>query len=422
MITQEEYAQRRARLFDALPKNSLAFISAASEQTRNSDVHYPFRQNSDFWYLTGFLEPDAVLVLLKTDECKTYFFCRDKDPKREQWEGRRMGPMIAKATYKFDGAFTIDALSAKSKVLRLPSMACYHTDISSNLVRELKLVNRQPLGPLLHPQRVIKSNAEVALMQTAATLSVEAHRAAMRACKPGINEYHLEADMLHSIMQKGTREMAYPSIVGSGDNATILHYTDNNQELQAGALVLIDAGAEWHGYASDITRTFPVSGHFSKEQRAIYELVLAAQEAGIACIRPGVAYDQIQSEINEVITEGLVELGILKGDIDQLVHSKSHLPYTVHGAGHWLGLDVHDVGAYYEDKEKTVSRPLEPGMVLTVEPGLYFLPGMPNVDRRWHGIGVRIEDDILVTEEGHHVLTGALEKTVDAIEELCQSQ
>ncbi|MGQ3890767.1 Xaa-Pro aminopeptidase [Legionella sp. CNM-4043-24] len=432
MITQQEYQQRRQRLAQQLPAGSLAIIAAAGEQLRNGDTHYRFRQSSDFYYFTGFNEPDALLLIMAGDEGESVLFNRPRNPAEEQWTGRRLGQDGACQMLGMAEAFSIDELPEHLVDFMSGKSAVYYalgrnSRLDQQMILALNVLKAQvrrgivapqafcDLEPVTSEMRLFKSPAEIALMRQAASISVAAHKRAMRACRHLQNEYQLEAELLYEFFRQGCRSVAYDPIVGAGENACILHYTENNQALKSGDLVLIDAGGEFENYAADITRTFPVNGHFSTEQRAIYDLVLKAQQAGIAQVRPGAAWNVIQETIVRILTEGLCHLGLLHGDVDALIADGAYRPFYMHNSGHWLGLDVHDCGAY---KKEGVWRPLEPGMVLTVEPGLYISANMPGVDSRWWNIGVRIEDDILVTADGHENLTGALPVCADEIEAL----
>lgn len=432
MITQQEYQTRRRALAAKLPPGAIAIIPAAKEVLRNGDAHYRFRQDSDFYYLTGFNEPDAILVITAGQSSKAYLFNRPRDPAQEQWVGKRLGQEDACEVLKVDEAYPIDNFSTYLPELFANKTAVYfsigrHPRIEKQIFSALKRVKTlvrkgvkapqsfSDLEPLLSEMRLFKSKAELDLMRRAAAISVAAHKRAMQACRRAENEGQLEAELLYEFSYNGCRAVAYDPIVGSGANTCILHYTDNNQPLRSGDLVLIDAGGEFENYAADITRTFPINGHFSKEQRAIYELVLKSQKAGIACIKPGIFWQEVQQIIVEILTAGLCELGLLKGAVDQLVAAEAYKPFYMHNSGHWLGLDVHDAGHYKIDGQW---RQLEPGMVLTVEPGLYISAGMQGVDKRWWNIGVRIEDDILVTADGHENLSAALPVEIDEIEAL----
>ncbi|MDP3562295.1 MAG: Xaa-Pro aminopeptidase [Legionellaceae bacterium] len=429
MIATQEYQDRRQKLAQQLPLNSVALIPAAKETLRNGDAHHRFRQASDFYYLTGFNEPESVLVIINTgSNAVSILFNRVHDPIQEQWTGARLGQDAAVKQLGVDKAYPIDTLDSQLPVLLQDKQSIYYAighdpSWDKQVIQAWQIVKSQArrgvkaaesfcdLSPILSELRLFKSKAEIALMRRAADITVAAHKRAMQACSHAHTEYELEAELLFELNRRGCRNVAYDSIVASGNNACVLHYTDNNKSLHFGELVLIDAGGEFENYAADVTRVFPVSGQFSSDQRQIYDLVLRAQRAGIACVRPGCAWDKIQRVIIETLTAGLVELGILAGNVDDLIKSEAYLPFYMHNSGHWLGLDVHDCGRY---KINGQWRALEPGMVLTVEPGLYFRHGLDGVDPRWWGIGVRIEDDILVTTDGHENLTGDL--MVDAHE------
>jgi len=415
---------------EAAGDDAILVLPAAPERVRSNDTHYPYRQDSDFWYLCGFPEPEAVLVLIPgRRHGETILFCRERDPEREAWDGPREGQEGAVARYGMDDAYPIEDLDdILPGLLEGRSRVYYHFGRDADF--DLKLigwVNRvrsqvrhgaQPphefleLGHLLHEQRLFKSPAEIALMQHAADISVRAHRAAMRIARAGIAEYELQAELEREFRRHDACP-AYNSIVGAGANACVLHYRANNGGSGDGDLVLVDAGAEYRGYASDITRTFPVSGRFSREQRALHDLVLAAQAAALEQAQPGIAYEEGHLAAVEVLTEGLLRLGLLKGDLEENLIEGHYKRFYRHKTGHWLGLDVHDVGDY---KLAGESRLLEAGMVFTIEPGLYVSPDDTSVEPRWRGIGIRIEDDVLITAEGHRVLTGALERSADQIE------
>ncbi len=432
MITLKEYQARRRDLAMRLPPDCVAVIPAASESLRNGDVYYRFRQDSDFYYLTGFNEPDALLLISSGPSGQCLLFNRPRDPAQEQWTGKRLGQDGAREVLGIDLAFSIATLDTQLPDLLAGKRALYYElgriPLWEKRILDAWLVVRGrarrgvqapesfcDLGPILGEMRLFKSAAEIGLMQQAAQISVAAHQRAMRACQQISNEYQLEAELLYEFSRHGCRGVAYDPIVAGGNNACILHYTENNQPLEKGDLVLIDAGGEFENYAADITRTFPINGRFSPEQRLIYDLVLRSQKAGIACVRPGCAWDEVQRTIVHILTEGLVELGLLQGAVNELIEREAYKSFYMHQSGHWLGLDVHDCGPY---KIEGKWRPLEPGMVLTVEPGLYISADTPGVDRRWWGIGVRIEDDILVTKDGHDNLTGALAVEIDDLEAL----
>lgn len=432
MISQQEYQARRQALAAKLPQGAIALIPAADEVLRNGDAHYRFRQDSNFYYLTGFNEPEALLIVVAGNSGASYLFNRPRNPAQEQWTGKRLGQEDACQVLAIDGAYSIETLSEKLPELLAGKTAIYyaigrHPHYEKIMLDALQAVKRQvrrgikapealcELEPILGEMRLFKSEAEIALMRSAAQISVAAHKRAMQICTQVENEYQLEAELLYEFARGGCRYVAYDPIVGGGANSCILHYTENNQPLRSGDLLLVDAGGEFENYAADITRTFPVNGRFSQEQAAIYELVLKAQKAGIACIRPGIAWNEVQKTILRILTVGLCELGILQGEIDKLLAAEAYKPFYMHNSGHWLGLDVHDAGVYKVNEEW---RPLQAGMVLTVEPGLYISAGMPGVDSRWWNIGVRIEDDILVTKDGHENLTAALPVDIAAIEAL----
>lgn len=429
-----EYKTRRQQLLKAMPEHSIAVIVGEHIKFRNSDSEYPFRQNSDFYYLTGISEPQSVMVLLKEKE-KTQFilFCLEKNPSEEVWTGPRIGTEAAISYFGADQSFEISMLDSMMPTLMQDKTHCVYSlgkdrafdDRMLSWVNVARSKKRkggeypkiwEDIAHTIHELRLIKSPLEIALMRKAATISVDAHLRLMKSCKPKLMEYYLEAEFTHECIQAGARYMAYPPIVGSGKNTCILHYTQNNREMKSGEMVLVDAGCEFEGYASDITRTYPVNGRFTKEQRAIYELVLKAQQAAIALVRPGTRWDALQEVIVNIFIEGLLELNILQGTPEKLMEEKAYFPFYMHSSGHWLGLDVHDAGDY---KKKGEWRPLEAGMVLTVEPGLY-MGEYPEIDKKWWNIGVRIEDDVLVTEQGPEILSGKLPKTVDEIEAMMQ--
>lgn len=430
MISQQEYQARRRTLMQQLPAGCTVIIFAANELLRNGDAHFRFRQDSDFYYLTGFNEPDAALVIGVNGE--SILFNRPKDPLLEQWHGRRLGQDNACQVLGVNAAFALDSLDkrlpdllAGSEAIAYPIGRSNHWDkYILNAWEKVKGQVRRgvlapssfyDLAPIIAEMRLFKSEAEINLMRQAAHISVAAHQRAMQACRNAIYEYELEAELLYEFTRQGCRSVAYDSIVASGENACILHYTENNQPIQSDSLILIDAGGEFQNYAADITRTFPAKGKFSTEQALIYNLVLKAQKAGIACIQPGCMWDDVQRIIVRVLTEGLVELGLLHGDIDALIASAAYSRFYMHNSGHWLGLDVHDCGRYKIDNQW---RRLETGMVLTVEPGLYIKAGLEDVDERWWNIGVRIEDDIYVTDEGYENLSANLVVEMDEIEAL----
>ncbi|HEY7886331.1 MAG TPA: Xaa-Pro aminopeptidase [Cellvibrionaceae bacterium] len=432
-ISKTEFARRRKALMAVMEPDSIAIVPAAPMLRRSRDTDYPYRQDSDFFYLTGFNEPEAVLVLVPGREHGEYvLFCRERDPEREIWDGYRAGPEGACSEYGADDAFPSDDIDDILPGLLEGRERVYYAMGKDpefdrqvmewvNTIRAKVRSGASPPGEFLdlshflNDLRLFKSAAEQRVMREAAEISVNAHIRAMRACQPGVIEYQLEADILHEFARNGARAPAYTTIVGGGKNGCILHYIENNAPLKDGDLVLIDAGCELEGYAADITRTFPVNGRFSAEQRALYDIVLSAQEAAIATLVPGAHWNEPHEASVRTITEGLLALGLLEGELEQLITDEAYRPFYMHRIGHWLGMDVHDVGDY---KVGGQWRVLEPGMVMTVEPGIYVAPDNLNVAKKWRGIGIRIEDDVLITKSGCDVLTQALPKTADAIEAL----
>lgn len=429
-----EYMFRRDRLFEKLPLSSIAILPSGKQKYRNADTEYRFRQKSDFYYLSGFDEPESVLILIKDKTGKKEFivFCRPNQPEEEVWTGPRLGIAGAVTKLECDHAYAIQDLDNQVvKLLENKEHIIYSfVEDSKWNKRVIDWVNRVKtkarvgiaapkiwvdLSPLIHEARLIKSPSEIELMRKASEISARAHKQLMILCAPEKFEYELEAEFIQSCMKEGVSEMAYPTIVGGGANACILHYIKNNARLKSGDLVLVDAGCEFQYYASDITRTYPVNGKFSAEQKAIYELVLKAQMAAIEKVRPGLFWNELQDTLVLILVEGLVELELLKGDIKTIIEQKTYQRFYMHSSGHWLGLDVHDVGDYKVQEEW---RKLEAGMVLTIEPGIYISPNQPDVDERWWGIGVRIEDDILVAEQGFEVLSKEVPKTVESIEKI----
>ena len=431
--SQKEFARRRKRLMAHMESDSIAIVPSAKTVLRNRDVEYPFRQDSDFYYLTGFDEPDAVLVLLPgRGHGEFVMFCRDRDPQMELWDGYRAGPEGACADYGADDAFPMGdiddilpgLIEGRHRVYyAMGRDAQFDARLMAwiNSIREKVRSGAHPPGEfidldhLLHDLRLIKSAAEIKQMTKAADISAQAHCRAMQICKPGMMEYQLEAEFVHNFTRAGARQPAYSSIVGGGVNGCVLHYVNNGDELKDGDLVLIDAGCELGYYAADITRTFPINGRFSPTQKALYELVLEAQLAAIAEIQPGNHWNQAHETVVKVITKGLVALGLLKGRVNTLIKKEAYQDFYMHRTGHWLGMDVHDVGDY---KISDQWRVLEPGMVLTVEPGIYVSPKNSKVAKKWRGIGIRIEDDVVVTKDGCRVLTDGVPKTVAEIEAL----
>ncbi len=431
----KEFQRRRKRLMDMMGDESIAIIPTAPVRMRNRDVEYPFRHDSDFYYLTGFAEPEAVAVLIPGRPSGEYvLFCRERDALMETWNGIRAGLEGAVERHGADDAFPIEDLDDILPGLLGDQERIYYTmgndpNFDQRVLSWVKHVRDQvrsgisapdefiSLNHILHDMRLYKSRQEIKAMRHAAKISAAAHRRAMQVCRPGMFEYEIEAELTHEFMKQGARSAAYSSIVGGGANSCILHYTDNEAELKDGDVLLIDAGAEYESYASDITRTFPVNGSFSEEQQAIYEIVLEAQLAAIEEVRPGNHWNDPHEAAVQVITEGLVSLGILKGRVRSLIKDQAYSKYYMHRTGHWLGMDVHDVGDYKVDGEW---RMLEPGMVLTIEPGIYLAPAR-GLAKKWWDIGVRIEDDVLVTKDGYDVLSKDMPKTVDEIESIMAS-
>jgi len=433
-MTPREYKRRRRALGATMTPGSIALIPAAAESVRNRDVYYPFRQDSDFFYLTGFPEPEALAVLApRRKEGELVLFCRARDPEKELWEGKRAGVEGAKEYFGADEAHPITELDETlPKLLENRERVYYPAGEDPELDRRLmdwvKVVRAKvrsgvhaptelvSLEQLLAEQRLVKSKAEIKVMRRAARISADAHRRVMRMCRHGMWEYQLEAEFVHACTTQGGRSQAYPPIVGSGANACVLHYVDNHHQLKDGDLVLIDAGCELDGYASDITRTFPVNGSFTDPQRELYELVLSAQEAVIEKAVPGARWNELHNSAVRTLTTGLAELGILPGGkkaVPKLIKDEKYKPYFMHRTGHWLGMDVHDVGDYKDDGKW---RALVPGMVLTVEPGLYIPADRTEVPARYRNIGIRIEDDVLITAEGNEVLSARAPKSVDDVE------
>ena len=430
-----------AEFMRRMDPNSVAIIPAAREAVRSHDTNYRYRQNSDFFYLTGFDEPDAVAVIAPSQQRKFTMFVRPRDPERAIWDGYRAGVEGAVADYSADEALPIADFDAKlPEILDGPASLYYafghaNYELDEKIIRQLTLMretNRRPLEPpqtiidptlILHEMRVFKSEAEVELMQRAADIAAAAHVEAMQSARAGMKEYEIEAMLEASFRRQGAAGSSYTSIVGSGANATTLHYITNQDTLRDGDLLLVDAGAEYQGYASDITRTFPINGKFTQAQRDIYELVLKTQLSCIDMVRPGVRLEDLKTHSVEMLTEGMIKLGLLKGDPEKLIEEKKYMQFYMHNLGHFLGIDVHDAGRYYFNGE---SRPAEPGMVMTIEPGLYISPDTKNIPEgfnqdvpaKYLGIGVRIEDDVLVTEKGARVLTHKVPKEPREIEEL----
>ena len=432
MIEPREYARRRRQLMRMAGTDAIVIVAAAREHVRNNDAHYPYRQDSDFHYLTGFGEPEAVLALVPgRKQAEAILFCRERDRERERWDGPRTGTDGAVDAFGMDDAFPIDDIDEiLPGLIEGRTRVYYHfgrdTDFDLKLIGWVNRVRalvrqgaRSPhefvaLSHLLHDLRLYKSRGELRLMRKAARIAADAHVRAMRATRPGMNEHEVEAELLHAFRSAGAVP-SYEPIVGGGANACVLHYRANDAELRAGDLLLIDAGAEYECYASDITRTFPVGGRYSPEQRALYDIVLEAQLAAIDEVRPGRPFDAYHEAAVQVITRGLCRLGLLAGSVAKNLREHAYRRYYMHKTGHWLGLDVHDVGDYRIDGDYRV---LEPGMVVTVEPGLYIAPDEKRVPAKFRGIGIRIEDDVVVGADGPEVMSAGVPKDADEIEAL----
>ena len=434
------FAQRRQRVLGQLQPGAVAILATAPEALRNGDAEYPYRHDSYFYYLTGFTEPDAVLVLVAARDAtpaQSILFCRAKNVEREIWDGFRHGPEGARATFHFDAAFPIEELDTEmTRLLSNAPALWYALGHSAALDTQVKTwlasvrgLSRsgvtapavaQDLFVLLDEMRLLKDDSEQGVMLRAAQISGRAHARAMAAARPGMFEYELEAELLHEFRRSGAQSPAYTSIVAAGANACVLHYIANNAQSRDGDLILIDAGCELDGYASDITRTFPVNGRFTGPQRALYELVLAAQAAALEAALPGRPYTDMHDAAVKVLAGGMLALGLLDkaqaGSVDDVIAERLHQQFYMHGTGHWLGMDVHDVGAYRDlTQSDKPSRPLQPGMVVTVEPGIYVRPAAGVPEQFWN-IGIRIEDDVLITAEGHRILSSNAPKTVAEVE------
>lgn len=440
------FAVRRAHLAAQMTPGSVAILATAPEVARNSDTDYPYRHDSAFYYLTGFTEPDAVVVLVAAKAqapARAILFCRAKNAMRETWEGFRHGPEAARLAFGFDEACPIDDLDAQMTALLADAPALYYAlghsaALDAQVARWLKAVRAQAragvaapatthnLLALVDAMRVIKDASEQVTMQRAATISSQAHVRAMRAARPGMFEYELEAELLYEFRRNGAQAPAYPSIVAAGANACVLHYSANDAQTKDGDLVLIDAGCEFNSYASDITRTFPVNGRFSAPQRQLYELVLAAQSAALAAVAPGLPYSGVHDAAVRVLTAGMLEIGLLDraryGNVDDAIDERAFQQFYMHGSGHWLGLDVHDAGQYRDlARDGKPSRKLAAGMALTVEPGIYVRRAEGVPEQFWDS-GIRIEDDVIVTDNGPLILSSAAPKTIAEIEELMEQR
>ena len=429
------FSERRDLLADKVLEDSAIIVSAASVKSRISDTEYSYRQDSNFYYLSGYEEPES-LILIRPNQDKERFiiFCRDRDPLREQWDGFRTGQEGVIQDYGADAAYSINSIDeimpkllegAKNIYFSMSAPCGVDAKISSWVadIRKNTRSGAEPpqnllsLDSILHEMRLIKESDEMDLMKQAANITTEAHIRAMQSVRPGMYEYQLEAEYLYAFNKNGARSPAYNSIVGGGNNSCILHYVENNAELQDGDLVLVDAGCEYQYYASDVTRTFPVNGKFSPEQREIYSIVLEAHKQSMEQAKPGNKWNLMHDKSVEVIVEGLLSIGLLQGSRDEIIDKGEYSKFYMHRIGHWLGMDVHDVGSYKQDGDW---RPLEEGMVMTVEPGIYILDSMEGVDDKWKGIGVRIEDDIAITDSGFEILTPDVPRTIEEVEQTVQ--
>ncbi|MDC9596667.1 Xaa-Pro aminopeptidase [Xenorhabdus anantnagensis] len=431
-MTKQEYLSRRQALLSKMAPASAAIIFSASPATRNSDSEYPYRQHSDFFYLTGFNEPEAVLILIKSNETHNHsvLFNRVRDLTAEIWSGRRLGQEVAPEKLGVDRALPFDDINEQLYLLLNGLEVIYHAQgefeyadkIVFDALDKLRKNGRRNFSapmvmadwrPWVHEMRLFKSKTELEIMRKAGEISAQAHTRAMQVCCPDMFEYQLEAEIHYEFTRQGARYPAYNTIIGAGENACILHYTENERRMKDGDLVLIDAGCEYEGYAGDITRTFPVNGKFTRPQREIYDIVLEAINLSLELYRPGTSINKVTEQVVRVMVEGLVKLGIMHGEVEQLIETNAYRQFFMHGLSHWLGLDVHDVGDYGVDR----NRILEPGMVLTVEPGLYIALDA-DVPQEYRGIGIRIEDDIVITETGNENLTEFVVKDPDEIEAL----
>ena len=432
---KNNFSERRLQLSNKVLDDSAIIVASALVKSRISDTDYAYRQDSNFYYLSGYEEPDSLILIRPNhDKEKFIIFCRDRDPLREQWDGFRTGQDGAIQEYQADNSYSINSIDqmmpellAGVKNIYFSMSAPCGVDLKiSKWVEDIRKNTRAGAEPphnllsldsILHEMRLIKEDHEMDLMKQAADITTEAHIRAMQAVTPGMYEYQLEAEYLYAFNKNGARSPAYNSIVGGGNNSCILHYVENNAELKDGDLVLVDAGCEYKYYASDVTRTFPVNGKFSPEQKEIYSIVLEAHKQSMEQAKPGNKWNLMHEKSVEVIVEGLLDLGLLKGTKDQVIENGDYSKFYMHRIGHWLGMDVHDVGGYKQDGDW---RELEKGMVMTIEPGIYILDSLEDVDDKWKGIGVRIEDDIVVTESGFEVLTPNVPRTIEEVEHTVQ--
>ena len=428
------YSERRSKLASKVLEDSAIIVSSATVKTRVSDTDYAYRQDSNFYYLSGYEEPESLLLIRPSKKEQFIIFCRDRDPLREQWDGFRTGQDGAIELYDADASYSINSLDQIMPNL-LEGIKNIYFSMSAPSNVDLKIThwleeirkntragaeppqNLLSLDSILHEMRLIKEDHEMDLMKKAADITTEAHIRAMQAVTPGMFEYQLEAEYLYAFNKNGARSPAYNSIVGGGNNSCILHYVENNAELNDGDLVLVDAGCEYQYYASDVTRTFPVNGKFSPEQKEIYSIVLEAHKQSMEQAQPGNKWNLMHEKSVEVIVEGLLSIGLLKGSKEENIEKGTYSKFYMHRIGHWLGMDVHDVGSYKNDGDW---RELEEGMVMTIEPGIYVLDNLEDVEDKWKGIGVRIEDNVVITDSGFEVLTPDVPRTIEDVEKTVQ--
>ena len=429
---KNNYSDRRSQLSRKVLEDSAIIVGSASVKSRISDTEYPYRQDSNFYYLSGYEEPESLILIRPNHEKEKFvIFCRDRDPLREQWDGFRSGQEGAVNDYGADSAYSInsldelmpDLLEGTKNIYFSMSAPCGLDQKIAQWVEDIRKNTRAGAEPpqnllsldsILHEMRLFKEGYEMDLMKKAADINTEAHIRAMQAVTPGMFEYQLEAEYLYAFNKNGARSPAYNSIVGGGNNSCILHYVENNAELKDGDLVLVDAGCEYQYYASDVTRTFPVNGKFSPEQKEIYSIVLEAHKQSMEQARPGNKWNLMHEKSVEVIIEGLLSIGLLKGSKEEHIEKGTYSKFYMHRIGHWLGMDVHDVGSYKKDGDW---RDLEKGMVMTIEPGIYILDSLDDVDDKWKGIGVRIEDNIVINDSGFDVLTPNIPRTIEEVEQ-----
>ncbi len=420
MIKEDEYKKRRDKLGSKLSKNSLALISSSSYKIRSNDTEYPYRQNSNFYYTTGFREDEAALVIVKKrSKVKTYLFVKKKDKAEELWNGKRVGVKEAKKRFLVDKVYAIDSFDKRLKNLADGKKTLYFDFGSDGLDMSKKYKNipeHKNVAKIIEKMRLIKSTSEIELIKRSVEIAKDAHHRAMKFDKLGKFEYQVQAEIEHSFKNQGAYSDAYTSVVAGGDNANTLHYIQNNEKLSDSDLILIDAGCEYEYYTSDITRTIPVNGKFSDEQKEIYNLVLDTQLKVLEAIKPGVKRSKLQKISIKCITEALIKLGVLKGDVKKLIKDEAYKPYYPHGIGHWMGIDVHDQCPYKDENTKEIT--LKKGMVLTIEPGIYLDKDDKKIPKKYRGIGVRIEDDILITNDGYENLSKDIAKSVEEIENI----